>query len=127
MSKFYNNVKTALLLGLMTALILWIGSFWGSSGVMVAFVMAAVMNFVSFFFSDKIALASMGAEEVGPSHKLYDITEGLARRANMPMPRVYVSPQQAPTRSPRAAGRTTRRCARRKGCCTCSTTMRSPR
>ena len=96
MSKYYNNVKTALLLGLMTALILWIGSFWGSTGVMVAFVMAAVMNFVSFFFSDKIALASMHAQEVGPGHKLYHIVEGLAQRANMPMPRVYVSPQPAP-------------------------------
>src|SRR5687768_7683574 len=96
MSKFYNNVKTALLLGLMTALILWIGSFWGSGGVMVAFVMAAVMNFVSFFFSDKIALASMHAVEVGPGHKLHRIVEGLAQRASMPMPRVYVSPQAAP-------------------------------
>jgi heat shock protein HtpX len=96
MSKFYNNVKTALLLGLMTGLILWIGSFWGSGGVMVAFVFAAVMNFVSYFFSDKIALMSMGAHEVGPGHKLYHIVEGLARRANLPMPRVYVSPQPAP-------------------------------
>lgn len=108
MSKFYNNAKTALLLGLMTALILWIGSFWGTGGIMIAFVMAAVMNFVSFFFSDKIALASMQAQEVGPGHKLYDITEDLARRANMPMPRVYVSPQPAPNafatgRSPKHA------------------------
>jgi heat shock protein HtpX len=63
---------------------------------MVAFVMAAVMNFVTFFFSDKIALASMGAHEVGPGHRLYHITESLAQRANLPMPRVYVSPQAAP-------------------------------
>lgn len=96
MSKFYNNVKTALLLGLMTALILGIGSFWGTNGIMIAFIMAAVMNFVSFFFSDKIALASMSAQEVGEGHKLYHIVEGLVQRANMPMPRVYVSPQPAP-------------------------------
>lgn len=108
MSKFYNNVKTALLLGLMTALILWIGSFWGTNGLIIALVMAAVMNFVSFFFSDKIALATMHAQEVGPGHKLYHITEDLVRRANMPMPRVYVSPQPAPNafatgRSPKHA------------------------
>ncbi|HEV2295162.1 MAG TPA: M48 family metalloprotease [Tepidisphaeraceae bacterium] len=108
MSKFYNNVKTALLLGLMTALILWIGSFWGTNGLIIATVMAGVMNFVSFFFSDKIALASMRAQEVGPGHKLYHITEQLVARANMPMPRVYVSPQPAPNafatgRSPKHA------------------------
>jgi heat shock protein HtpX len=108
MSKFYNNVKTALLLGLLSALILWIGSFWGTGGVMIAMVFAVVTNFVSFFFSDKIALASMGAHEVGPGHKLYHITEDLAKRANLPMPRVYVSPQQAPNafatgRSPKHA------------------------
>ncbi|MGB7160649.1 MAG: zinc metalloprotease HtpX [Tepidisphaeraceae bacterium] len=96
MSKFFNNVKTALLLGLMTALILWIGSFWGSGGVMIAFVMAAVMNFGSYFFSDKIALMTMRAQEVGPGHKLYDIVQQLVQRTNMPMPRVYVSPQPAP-------------------------------
>jgi heat shock protein HtpX len=96
MNKFYNNVKTALLLGLMTTLILWIGSFWGQGGVTIALIMAAVMNLVGYFFSDKIALMSMRAEQVGPGHKLYHIVEGLAQRAQLPMPRVYVSPQQAP-------------------------------
>jgi heat shock protein HtpX len=96
MNKFYNNVKTALLLGLMTALILWIGSFWGQGGVTIALIMAAVMNLVGYFFSDKIALMSMRAQQVGPEHKLYQIVEGLAQRAQLPMPRVYVSPQQAP-------------------------------
>jgi len=96
MNKFYNNFKTAMLLGLLTALILWIGSFWGSTGVIIALVMAAVMNFVGYFFSDKIALASMHAEQVGPDHELYQITQELATRAGMPMPRVYVSPEMAP-------------------------------
>jgi heat shock protein HtpX len=96
MSKFYNNLKTALLLGAMTALILWIGSFFGTNGVIIAFIFAAITNFVSYFFSDKIALMSMGAQQVGPEHELYQITEELVRRANMPMPRVYVSPTPAP-------------------------------
>jgi heat shock protein HtpX len=96
MNTFYNNVKTALLLGLMTALILWIGSFWGQGGVTIALIMAAVMNLVGYFFSDKIALMSMRAQQIGPEHKLYQIVEGLAQRAQLPMPRVYVSPQQAP-------------------------------
>ena len=96
MSQFYNNVKTALLLGLMTALILWIGSFWGGQGIVIALVMAAVMNFGSYFFSDKIALATMRAEEVGPEHELYGIVQELTQRAGLPMPRVYVSPAMAP-------------------------------
>lgn len=96
MSKFYNNLKTALLLGLMSALILFAGSFFGQQGVIIAFVLAAIMNFVGYFFSDKIALATMRAQEVGQEHELYQIVQELATRSNMPMPRVYVSPTQAP-------------------------------
>jgi heat shock protein HtpX len=97
MSKFYNNAKTALLLGSMTALVLFCGHLiGGQQGVFIALIMAAVMNVGAYFFSAKIALASMGAQEVGPDHPLYRITAQLAQRANMPMPRVYVSPQQAP-------------------------------
>ena len=96
MSKFYNNMKTFVLLSALSALILWIGSFWGSGGVMVALVFAVITNFVGYFFSDKIALMSMGAQEVGPEHPLYQIVAPMAQRANLPMPRVYVSPQAAP-------------------------------
>jgi heat shock protein HtpX len=107
-SKFYNNVKTAVLLGAMTGLILLIGSFWGQQGLLIAFIFAAISNFVAFFFSDKIALATMRAQEVGPESELYQIVEPLARRADLPMPRVYISPTAAPNafatgRSPRKA------------------------
>ena len=88
MSQFYNNVKTALLLGLLTALILVIGSFFGNQGLVIALIIAAVMNFVGYFFSDKIALATMRAQEVGPEHELYQIVEPLVQRAGLPMPRV---------------------------------------
>ncbi|HYE20570.1 MAG TPA: M48 family metalloprotease [Tepidisphaeraceae bacterium] len=106
-SRLYNNIKTAVFLGLLTGLILVAGALiGGNTGLIVALIIAAITNFVGFFFSDKIALASMGAQEVGPEHWLYQMVARLAARANLPMPRVYVSPQMAPNafatgRSPR--------------------------
>ncbi|MGD1275773.1 MAG: zinc metalloprotease HtpX [Tepidisphaeraceae bacterium] len=95
--QFYNNVKTVLLMGLLTALILMGGDLIGGrQGLVVALVLAGIMNFFGFFFSEQIALASAGAEEVGPDHPLYGIVARLAQRAGLPMPRVYVSPQPAP-------------------------------
>jgi heat shock protein HtpX len=97
MGKFYNNFKTAMLLGTLTALILFIGHLLGgTNGVMIALIFAAIMNFVGYFFSDKIALMAMRAQQVGPDHELYQIVEELVQRTDMPMPRVYVSPTQAP-------------------------------
>jgi len=96
MNQFYNNVKTAVLLGLMTVLILAIGSTFGSNGLLIALIMAAVMNIVGYFFSDKIAVVSVRGVEVGPEHPLYQIVEKLVQRAGLPMPRVYVSPLGAP-------------------------------
>ena len=97
MSQFYNNVKTALLLGLLTTIIILCGdAVGGPRGLLAALGIAAAMNLTAFFFSDKIAIASMSAEEVGPEHDLYQIVQDLAQRANLPMPRVYVSPRQAP-------------------------------
>jgi heat shock protein HtpX len=107
--KFYNNFKTAVLLGLLTALIMWIGSLLGGTqGLVIAFFFAAATNFVALFFSDKIAIATMRGQEVGPGDELYDIVAQLVSRANMPMPRVYVSPHPAPNafatgRSPKSA------------------------
>lgn len=96
-SKLINNFKTVLFLGALTGLILFAGHLIGGrTGVIIALGIAAVTNFVSYFFSDKIALMSMRAHEVGPDHELYQITAQLAQRANMPMPRVYVAPTDAP-------------------------------
>ncbi|HTL30419.1 MAG TPA: M48 family metalloprotease [Tepidisphaeraceae bacterium] len=107
MSKFYNNAKTAVLLGLMTALILWIGTFF-HNGIYVATVFAAISNIVAYFFSDKIAIMATRSKEVGAEHELYQIVQELAQRANLPMPRVYVSDNPAPNafatgRNPRHA------------------------
>lgn len=108
MSKFYNNLKTGMLMAILTAIVLLCGAPFGQQGIIIALVMAGVMNFVGYFFSAQIALSMMSAKEVGPDHELYQITEQLARRANMPMPKVYVSPQEAPNafatgRSPKHA------------------------
>ena len=97
MNKFYNNMKTAVLLAALTGLILLCGQLiGGDTGLLIALGVAAVMNFGSYFFSDKIALMATGAREVGPEHELYRITAQLAQRANLPMPRVYVSSDPSP-------------------------------
>jgi heat shock protein HtpX len=92
-----NALKTALLLGAMSALLLFIGeSLGGAQGLVIGFVFAVTTNFVSYWFSDKIVLAMYRAKAVGPEHKLYRTVERLAQRANLPMPRVYVIPQMSP-------------------------------
>jgi heat shock protein HtpX len=97
MSTFYNNFKTAMLLGMLTALILFAGHLIGGpNGVKVALVFAAIMNFVGYFFSAQIALATMRCQEVGPDHELHQIVQELVQRTGMPMPRVYISPTPAP-------------------------------
>jgi heat shock protein HtpX len=93
-----NMLKTTLLLGVLTALILWFGEFLGGTqGVMVAFIFAAVMNFGSYWFSDKLVLAMYRARPVGINEApdLYRIVQNLATRAGMPMPKLYVIPTDA--------------------------------
>ncbi len=92
-----NGLKTALLLGALSGLLLVIGDLLGgSSGIMIALIFAAVMNLGSYWFSDKIVLRMYGAQEVGQQHPLYQMTERLSRQAGLPMPRVYVIPDQSP-------------------------------
>ena len=92
-----NGLKTALLLGVLSGLLLLIGdSIGGSNGLVMAFGLAVVMNFASYWFSDKIVLMMYRAQPVGPEHPLYRITERLAQRAGLPMPKVYVIPDPSP-------------------------------
>jgi len=92
-----NGVKTALLLGLLSGLLLVIGDLaGGSNGLMIAFVFAAVMNLGSYWFSDKIVLRMYRAQEVGPTHPLYRVTERLTRQAGLPMPKVYIIADPSP-------------------------------
>ncbi len=92
-----NTIKTTLLLGLLSGLFLAVGAMLGGeTGLIVAFGFAAVLNFGSYWFSDKIVLRMYRAKEVGKDHPLYRITEPLAQRAGLPMPKVYVIPSQTP-------------------------------
>jgi heat shock protein HtpX len=94
-----NTLKTTLLLGLMTGLFMAIGGFLGGrSGMWIAFVMALVMNFASFWFSDKIVLAMYGARPIDEREApgLYRIVRTLATKAGIPMPRLYLIPSPQP-------------------------------
>jgi heat shock protein HtpX len=97
--RHYNGLKTAALLGLLTSLILLVGYwFGGSTGLVIAVVIALAMNAFSYFFSDKIALRAMGAREVSEAQapQLYAMVRELATSARQPMPRLYVSPVGQP-------------------------------
>ena len=104
-----NSVKTVLLLGILSGVLLAIGeAFGGSQGLVFAFLVCGVMNFVSYWFSDKIVLKMYQAQEVGPDNRLSQIVQRLATRAGLPMPKVYVIPDASPNafatgRNPRHA------------------------
>ncbi|OGQ25041.1 MAG: protease HtpX [Deltaproteobacteria bacterium RIFCSPHIGHO2_02_FULL_60_17] len=94
-----NSFKTALLLGLLTGIILGIGQlFGGSQGLVIAFVFAVLINFGSYWFSDKIVLAMYNAREVSgdDAPELYRTVQNLTVRAQLPMPRLYVIPSESP-------------------------------
>jgi heat shock protein HtpX len=91
-------LRTTLLLGALTGIIMAIGQWLGGSqGLIIAFVFAVLMNFGSYWFSDKIVLAAYGARQVSEAEApmLYRIVHNLALRAGMPMPKLYVMPSEA--------------------------------
>ena len=92
-----NTVKTALLLGTMSALLMIIGqALGGAGGLLLGFLFAAATNLASYWFSDKIVLRMYNAQEVGPGHRLFDVVDRLAKRAGLPQPRCYVIPDPSP-------------------------------
>ena len=92
-----NTVKTALLLGAMSALLLFIGeSLGGAQGLVIGFLFAVGTNFFSYWFSDKIVLSMYRAQQVGPESRLYQLVSRLAERAGLPMPKVYIIPDASP-------------------------------
>jgi len=94
-----NRFKTVALLGLLTALFLFIGQlFGGSTGLAIAVVLAAAMNFGAYWFSDKIVLKMYRAQEITPQEapELYQMVKLLAERARIPMPKVYIIPERTP-------------------------------
>ena len=94
-----NTFKTALLLTVLTVLLLFLGrAFGGQQGMLIALIFAAVMNFVSYFFSDKIALAMYRAQPVTREDlpRVYGVVERLTQRVGIPMPKIYVIPTDSP-------------------------------
>ena len=92
-----NGLKTALLLGALSGLLLLLGELMGGQqGLILAFGFAAVMNLGSYWFSDKIVLRMYNAQQVDASHPLYQMTQRLATKAGLPMPKVYLIPDSSP-------------------------------
>jgi len=106
-----NNVKTFLLLTLLTLLAIGVGDYLGGqNGMVLGFLFAGITNFVAYFFSDKIALAMYRAQPVTREDlpRIYAVVERLTQKANLPMPRLYVIPTDSPNafatgRNPRHA------------------------
>lgn len=94
-----NTVKTALLLGILTVLLVWIGgAIGGKEGATFAFIFALLLNFGSYWYSDKIVLALYRAKEVDPQRGryLYGLLRELTERASLPMPKLYIIPSSSP-------------------------------
>jgi heat shock protein HtpX len=94
-----NTFKSTLLLTLLTLLLIAVGNhFGGQNGAVLAFLIAAAMNFITYFFSDRIALAIYHAQSANRSDlpRVYAVLERLTARQNLPMPRVFLIPQDSP-------------------------------
>ncbi|WP_319408414.1 zinc metalloprotease HtpX [uncultured Desulfosarcina sp.] len=94
-----NQIKTILLLAVMTAFIMIVGNLMGGrQGMIIALAIAAAMNFFSYWYSDKIVLKMYQAREATPQQapELYEMVQTLSRQANLPMPKVYIIPKEAP-------------------------------
>ena len=94
-----NTFKTAFLLTALTLLLMFIGEHYeGQNGMILAFLFAAAMNFFSYFYSDKLALAMYGAQPVTREQlpRVYQVVERLTQQAGLPMPKIYVIPLDSP-------------------------------
>jgi heat shock protein HtpX len=94
-----NTFRTTILLAVLTALLVWAGDLLGGQqGALIALIFAGVMNFFSYWFSDKMVIAMYRGQEITANDdpELYGIVQDLAQRAGLPMPRVYILPQDTP-------------------------------
>jgi len=98
-----NALKTVLLLGVLSGLLLFLGEFFGGrNGLYIGLAIAVAMNFFSYFFSDKMALATYSAQPVTPEQnasvygRVYPIVAGLAQRMGIPMPKLWLIPDNSP-------------------------------
>ena len=94
-----NTFRTTVLLAVLTALLVWAGDLMGGrQGALIALIFAGGMNFFSYWFSDKMVIAMYQGQEITANDdpELYGIVQDLAQRAGLPMPRVYILPQDTP-------------------------------
>src|ERR1700740_2554302 len=94
-----NTFKTAFLLVGMTLLLMFIGGYFGGQrGMLTALIIAGIMNFAAYFFSDKLALATYRAQPVSRQQlpRVYQVVERLTQKAGLPMPKIYVIPTESP-------------------------------
>jgi heat shock protein HtpX len=94
-----NNLKTFFLLTLLTLLAIGVGDYFGGrNGMVIGFLIAGVTNFISYFFSDRIALAMYRAQPVSREQlpRIYSVVERLTQKAGLPMPRLFVIPTDSP-------------------------------
>ncbi|MGZ9243788.1 MAG: zinc metalloprotease HtpX [Candidatus Binatia bacterium] len=94
-----NGFRTTILLAVLTALVVWIGQMVGGpNGAVIALIFAGAMNFISYWFSDKIVLKMYGGQQITANDdpELYSLVQELAGKGGLPMPKVYVIPEDAP-------------------------------
>ncbi|MGL4307826.1 MAG: zinc metalloprotease HtpX [Cetobacterium sp.] len=92
-----QGLKTFILMFVMTIMLMFIGSLIGGrGGMIIALIIAGGMNFFSYWFSDKMVLSMYGAQPLAPEDRVYKITANLAKRANLPMPKVYMINEEQP-------------------------------
>jgi heat shock protein HtpX len=94
-----NQFKTTILLAILTAFILWVGNLLGGpQGMVIALIFAGGMNLISYWYSDRIVLKMYKAEEINENHRpeLYGMVRDLSKQGGLPMPRVYIIPQDSP-------------------------------
>lgn len=93
-----NQIKTVLFLGILTALLLWVGSLFGGTGLTFAIIFVLAMNLATYFYSDKLILFMYKAKEVHEKDqpKLYAMIKKLAHDAKLPMPKIYIIPTDTP-------------------------------
>ncbi len=92
-----SGFRTFLLMMTLTLIFVWVGGMLGgTTGTVIALVFAFGMNFYSYWFSDKSVLKRYKAGQVGPEHPFYQTVEKLANKANLPMPKVFITPEASP-------------------------------
>ncbi|MGC8976311.1 MAG: zinc metalloprotease HtpX [Candidatus Ratteibacteria bacterium] len=93
-----NRIKTYLLLGILTVILVWIGGFFGRGGLITALIFAFLLNWISYFFSDKIVLAMYRAREIKENEDpyLHSIVAFLSQNAGIPKPKIYIINSQTP-------------------------------